>query len=286
MLLDRTVKIIWSIIGLFFLIGIPILAYLIYEKEYRNRYEYYGAVQPESLIIGAELAKAREKGLVIQHLQYDKPEQVSNTDYFILPVYAKSYKQPIPSDIGGDDVISELALSIPDEEASYSSKYANYSYYSDTRSAVNIMFLDQDYSVLRTLLNTKAFIKSFRIPYSRHYYGVNDGQKELPVNNITYTIAFVDSNKDGKLNEEDFADLYISDLDGKAFKQVTSGIDILDYHFMKNNAELLIEYKRRENKPEEQKKKLFATYTIDSGEFKSLDSLHEHLQQLNADLSK
>jgi len=276
-------NVIWLINGVFFLVGIPILMWKIIEP---NRYNEYDNSH-ESLIVGEALGEAKKKGQVIQTIDYDKPEEVTNSSYFMLPIFAKTYESPIDLGMIEDD-FEEIMFIPPAEQpssgtANESKIVRNFSYYSSNRQVVNVIFLNYNYEVIRTLLNEKAFISSFRIPDQDHWVKSNGlVSKDETIKNITFQIAFEDTNKDGKLDDEDNNDLYISDLDGGNLKKVTEGIEVIDYHFMKNNTELLIEFHNRSEKKEEYKRKLFAAYTIPTETFRTLSEVHEQLQEIDS----
>ncbi|MBV6641192.1 MAG: hypothetical protein KI791_10755 [Cyclobacteriaceae bacterium] len=282
MKLTKILNIIWLINGFFFLIGLPILMWKIIEP---NRYAEYDNTH-ESLIIGDALDEAKKKGMVIQTVDYDKPQEVTNSPYFMLPIYAKTYESPLDLGMIEDD-FEDIMFIPPTEQPGpgtdgKSKIVRNFSYYSSNRHVVNILFLNYNYEVIRTLLVEKAFISSFRIP-EQDYWIKSNGivSKDTTIKNITFQIAFEDTNNDGKLDDNDNNDLYISDLDGDNFKKVTEGIDIINYHFMKNNSELLIEFHNRSEKKEEYKRKLFATYTIPTETLSMLSEVHERLQKID-----
>ena len=250
-----------------------------------NRYSEFNDSH-ESLIVGDALDEAKKKGKVIQTVDYDKPEEVTNSPYFMLPIFAKTYESPIDLGMIEDD-FEDIMFIPPTEQPgpgtdSESKIIRNFSYYSSNRQVVNILFLNYDYEVIRTLLDDKAFISSFRIP-DQDYWIKSNGvvSKDTTIKNITFQIAFEDTNKDGKLDDNDNNDLYISDLDGGNLKKVTEGIEVINYHFMKNNSELLIEFHNRSEKKLEYKRKLFATYSIPTETLSMLSEVHEQLQKID-----
>lgn len=280
MLLSRILKIIWLIVGLFLLLGIPTLAYLIWKAETGNKYD---EPSKDGLMIGEKVDKFKAQGLQIQGIQYGIPEEINQTNTFLLPVFAKTFDEALK--IQKPNNFEEVSsLSMPEQGIK------NYSFYWSGDGAINILFLNQKYKVIQVLLDRKAFIQAYRIPQDEDWRYMRYEQKErqdpTTAKNITYLIAFDDSNKDGVLNDEDNADLYISGLDGGNLKQATNGLDIIDYHFMRNNGELLIEYNRREKKPEEHKKKMLARYIIGTNTFSPLENVHGVLNKIEEDLLK
>ena len=142
----------------------------------------------------------------------------------------------------------------------------------------NVVFLDSNYQVIRNLLDKKAFISDINIPWG--------GREKVDrsIQNIAYEIAFEDSNNDGKLNNDDNMDLYISDLDGGNLLQVTKNIDVKSYEFINDHKDLIIRYKERNDEREEHKKVKFAFYNIATSSFKPLLELNNHLEELEKQL--
>jgi hypothetical protein len=256
--INRFLRILWTVNGVI-LLGIFLFAGVMLVTQFINSLSRYSA--PE-LIVGEDLEKAKAKGLILQGLEYEEPRALMHSTGYILPVSVKTYRNPKQS--GG-----EFSFGPVYEEA-------------ETEYDVsNVIFLDGNMNVLSTLLNRKAFISSFRYPGA----GDSGEDSDTVQRNISYEIAFDDSNKDGAINYYDVSDLYITDLSGVNFTQVTKGIDVRSYKFIDANR-ILIKYARRSSEEEEYKREYFAIYFIKENILKDLSSLHNTLDQIEKELTQ
>lgn len=221
--------------------------------------------EPE-IIVGKELEKAKAEGLILQGLAYDQPRPILYSDYYLLPVSVKTYENP-------KQTRGEYGfLKIP--SSAYIEEHAN---------VINIVFLNKQMEAQSALLDRKGFIGSMQYPSLVNPYSVE--ATDTLQRNITYLIAFEDSNEDGVINEGDDHDLYISDLNGGNLKKVTSNVEVTDYRFLNRN-QILIKYQRREKEPKEHKREYFAMYSINESSLKDLSSLHETLDRIESIIVK
>jgi hypothetical protein len=253
--MNKFLKIIWSVNGVilllvFLLAGVLVLVQLFDSFRFRS--------QPE-IIVGKELEKAKAEGLILQGLTYDEPRPVLYTDLYILPVSVKTYENP------KDANSNRFSL-----KSSSAEEYSN---------VVNVIFLDKSFNTESVLLDKKGFIEAFRYPSSQRIYPYHTDSEDTVQHHITYLIAFEDSDKDGALNEQDYSDLYLSDLNGKNLRPITTGVNISEYYFVDRN-QILIKYTRRGNQAAEHKKESFALYSIKENQLKDLTSLHDTLNKL------
>jgi hypothetical protein len=103
------------------------------------------------------------------------------------------------------------------------------------------------------------------------------------IKNIAYLIAFNDSNNDGLLNEADHHDLFISDINGSNLRQITRGIEILEFEFMNANEELYIVF-HRDSLATEYPRKLFSKYKIYEDTLIEFTGLHRKILELEKKL--
>lgn len=190
--------------------------------------------------------------LINQGLNYYSPEPIYNSSNYCIKIMPKTYDKPL--NIGSGSSF---------ERGSY---YQNDSY-------LNILFLDNNYNVISRLLDKKAFILSMMIPTS-----FNEEKTDTTVKNIGYLIAFEDSNNDKKIDDRDFNDLYISDLSGKNLVQVTKGIDVIEFIFIKHHKDIFISYTDRTDIKDEYKMKRFASYNIKMRELSNLTGIENALK--------
>lgn len=201
--------------------------------------------------------------LITQGLLYDNPELIYNSSNRMIRISPKTY----------DLAISKDSYPVNFEGGSYSRLI--YEHY------VNILFLDSNYNILSTLLDRKASIGSVTIPN-----GDLSEKVDTTIKNIGYLIAFEDSNKDKVIDENDYYNLYISDLNGKNLIKVTDNVDVKTFEFINNHKELFISFTDRKDIPDEHKIKRFAIYDIASKQLKVLTHLDRALNTVQQILIK
>jgi hypothetical protein len=252
-IVSASFKVIWYFTGLallLFLLVVGIMG-IIYNF---NSDEEESAPQ---VVVGDRLEKAKSEGKILQGLIHQKPDPIFNTNLLLLPVSVRTYQNPKET----NDYITVLK---------------NSSYDQETENLVNVTFIDNNYEVQSVLLEKKAFIQSFRYPRSDRY---NNYTSDTLQRNISYLIAFEDTNKDDAIDGDDHSDLYISDLDGKNLIKVTEHVDVIDYYFTSSN-EIIIKYSERSNQTEEHRNQYFKKYLVNKKELKELSSLNSTLDEL------
>jgi hypothetical protein len=225
------------------------------ESNNTNNYEATG------IIVGEDLEKAKGDSLALQGLSYEKPIPIYNSTNFYLPLSAKTFKE-------------SRKLSADSEAAG--------DFYTGWFNYVNVLFLDKDYKVIGILLDKKASISE--IETYGVYYNSNDNSRDTTVKNIAYLIGYEDSNNDGKLDHNDFHDLFISDLNGGNLTMVTKEKDIIDYDFIKSNSEIFIRYLDRNDLRDEYKRTKFGLFHIVTREFRELKDIEESLIEIESSL--
>ncbi len=205
---SRYSQIIWNINGTVLLIAFIIaivasISWIIEEMNY-NSYEYN-----KGAVVGKPNEKAKEIGLDLQHLLYDRPEKIAFTDYYFSEVYVLD--KEIPKRM---------------KEVIYRANDISMSLFGGT---INIIFFNSKTEETYPLLETYGYISSIDIP---HYYnGVKPPEEKRRKWNL-YKIANNDSNGDGRINEMDNSPYFISDIFGKALTQITPDTLQLDSHWI------------------------------------------------------
>ncbi len=260
--MDRFIKILAIING----IVIPIFVAFFIYSYYANRSSDYYPSEPESIIVGEELEKAKRDSLVLQGISYEEPKLIYNSTNMFLSISALTYQQ------------AKDAWSARDSSGDFDPGNFNY---------INVLFLNKDYEPIGKLLDRKASISEISdAGYSFRFAYRNENEVDTTVKNIGYRIGFEDTNKDGKLNAGDDHDLYISDLNGKRLTQVTAKKHVIQYYFINLNKEIFIQYKDRNNLRDEYNPVKFGLYTISTGVFKELKNLEKELIQIEKLLAK
>jgi hypothetical protein len=212
---------------------------------------------PDGIILGEELEEAKKDSVSLQGLKYYSPRDLYNSKNTYLPISLLTYEE--------EKSINKLA-SVANDIGDGVLKF------------VNVIFLDENYQVITSLLDRKASI--LKVEPQRKNYNLERDELDKTVKYIAYLIAFNDSNEDGKLNSADDHDLYISNLSGKNLKKVTNNINIERFEFTNSNSQIFIKYTSRENMTKEHKKQRFAIYDIESSKLLNMSSIDKELDNL------
>lgn len=236
---------------------LPIILFFVLFQISKDIFRSNRNTVPEGVIIGEELKEAKEKKVALQGLRYNNFVELHNSKKQYLPVSLLTYEE--------ERTINKFASTAND----ISEEILRY---------VNVVFVDENYKVINSLLDKKASIST--IEAQRKSNGYNRKEADSTVKYIAYLIAFEDSNKDGKLNSGDKHDLFISNLNGEKLKQVTSKMNIDRFDFIKSNSQILIHYTERNALKEEHRRKKIAIYKIKEGKLEILSDLEAELNKL------
>jgi hypothetical protein len=225
---------------------------------YKNTSPLFKSNKNETgVMIGQQLDDAIIENEALQGLYYDTPDEIYNSNNFYLPISILTYKEAR---------VLERKIS--------SSNNVGY----NEMQTSNIIFLDSNYKVINKLLEKKACITDLRI---RGKYYTEKETIDKSYLHLTYQIAFDDSNGDGLLNNNDYQDLYITNLKGENLTKVTSGKDIMHFKYMNNNQKIFITYTDRNNtRKKEHRLKKFCVYDIESKVTTDIESLNNTLEEL------
>jgi hypothetical protein len=246
-------KKLWTINGILLFVAFIFIIILIGQEVFENGRQY----ETPKVIVGEELEKAKRLGLILQGVTFNYPTLVHQTNGYLLPVSTRLYKNPIHKQGGYDS--------------------DGYPVVATEYNAVNVIFLDSALQPQRILLDRKGFISTFQYPEPPR-----KDEKWFRPKNITYEIAFVDSNGDKVIDSEDNTDLYISSLDGADLTQVTRGTDVLSYRFLDTNRILIKYCDYSEEIDDEHRPQFFSLYFIDQKRLVKLSSLHESIEKVES----
>jgi hypothetical protein len=257
---NRFIKALVIINGIIFPVFFGVFFYKSFSKD-TNDYDY----QPESVIVGDDLKKAKHDSIALQGLSYETPpEQIYNSTNMYIPISVMTYEE------------SKNLREASQRAGDFDPGWFNY---------FNVLFLDKDYKVIGQLLDKKATISEIIINGGRYYYDEKRAM-DTTVKNIAYRIGFDDTNKDGKLDYIDDQDLYISDLSGQNLTRVTAQKDIADFRFINSNSQIFIRYKDRNELRDEYNPLKFGIYDIATTTFKELKEIEEKLMEIETKLIK
>jgi hypothetical protein len=192
--IDIWFKRIWLTIGIIaLLVLIGIGAGLLYEFITSHTHHTGVLAGPDSQPRGPD-------SLITQDLSYDQPRHVGKTDLLYIGVRVKDLTSAIPS--------SDMRVM----------KYSKAIY--SSRNMVNIVFTKRDGIGSYLLLDRKAFIKATDIP--------------TPLDSLQnfnlYDIAYYDTDHDGRINEKDSSQLFISDVAGQHLSPITQSGNIINWY--------------------------------------------------------
>lgn len=178
-------KKIWLLNGVLFLLVVLFVLFKISTTIYDD---YFATYDQGGVIVGERKVEAKQEGVALQTIKYSKPRKLLNSGYRLITVSQTDYEIP-------KNVLEAAAE-------------ANDYRYGVTINAILFKEGSDDY---RLLLDKIACIKRLIAPTSR----IDSLQTY-----ILYDIAFEDTNADGKINERDSGQLYISDVSGENFRKI------------------------------------------------------------------
>lgn len=258
---NRFIKTLVIINGIIFPIFFGIIIYKSFVKD-TVEYDY----EPEAIIVGDKLERAKLDTLALQGLSYETPPQkIYNSTNMYIPISVMTYEE------------ARKTREASEAAGDFNPGWFNY---------FNVLFLDKDYKVIGQLLDKKATISEIVINEGGQYYYNKENAVDKTVKNIAYRIGFEDTNKDGKLDYMDDQDLYISDLNGQNLTQVTSHMNIVDFEFINSNTQIFIRYMDRNELRDEYNHLKFGIYDIATQSFNELKDIEEKLLEIEAKLIK
>lgn len=262
---NRFLKILWTVNGVLLFLCFMFFLIMIGREIFENGSSYE---EPE-VIVGEELAEAKKEGLILQGLTYGEPEKVYGHPNYLLTVSVKTYNTPKRIQ-RSFDMNRRSKLMVDHQES----------------RLVNVIFLNMNFEPINVLLKEKAFIHSVEYPiekYANTGRPATDSLRSL----VTFIISQNDSNHDGVLNDEDEADLYVSNCDGSQFSQITKGWNIKSHAFV-SREQILIRYtlRTKNEEEEEHKKVLFAVYDTRQKSLKELSDLNKKLDEIEAQVTQ
>jgi hypothetical protein len=154
-------------------------------------------------MVGDKLEKAKADTLALQDITSSWPSRIGKTKYCYISLWTKDLTTPVrlpkPSDRSSGGV--NYCIAIQKDELNVV----------PNNEAVNLIFMSDDGSDVRLLLNEKGAIVRSDIPTSE------DTSQSFNL----YRIVFRDTNGDGRLTSDDQSTPYISDLDGRNLRPLT-----------------------------------------------------------------
>jgi hypothetical protein len=195
MKIDVWLKRIWLVIGILVLTAF-LIATVGFLIQYLSSTRDIGGP-----LVGTNAQPKGTDSLVGQSLSFDPPRSVGKTDWLFIGVHVRDLTAPLPA--------SEMKIMKYQE---YREPYQ--------QSLVNVVFTKADGSHSYPLLDRKALIKSVDIP------SVIDSLQLFHV----YHIAFVDTDNDGRITNEDSSQLYVSDIAGHNLVPITSRDEVLQWY--------------------------------------------------------
>jgi hypothetical protein len=151
----------------------------------------------------------------------DLPFQMPGTNYLIHPIADLS--------ISGGSLKTRSESSTNANEVNF--KISNYSEYEITGYLRNMQFQEIGTDSLRPLS-----LKPVLIQTATYLKSVSDRVKQQV---MVYTLADMDTNKDGKLDENDVKSLYLSEISGERFTKITADFqELIDWKLIESKNRL------------------------------------------------
>ncbi|SDY06676.1 hypothetical protein SAMN05444411_1186 [Lutibacter oricola] len=150
-------------------------------------------------------------------IRYSSIQKIPNSKYFVVAKYLVLDDKP---SFGDYDLI--MPYTVPEK-------------------TINILFLDENYNIVRKLLEKDSSIKKMFI--SNAYLNKEETQEKLKF--LSFYIAKEDTTGDDKINEYDKHFIYVCDLNGKNLTKVTDR-EINQFQWISEGRELLIQFEQRD----------------------------------------
>ncbi|RNC85215.1 MAG: hypothetical protein ED557_00095 [Balneola sp.] len=249
-------KFVWTFngIGLAVLIVISIIDILPFH---RVGYWFESDTSEKGLIVAKKAERAEQLNIDLQHLIYDQPTSIKNSEFYYSPVIVQD--KDLPRDVV-DMINSASDISI----------YM-------VGAAINVIFFNKDRTEVRRLLPNNGYIHSFTIGSREGRYYSQD-EEHLPF--AIYKIALADNNGDSRINDKDFTPYYISDLDGTNLRQITpDSLDLRQIWFSDDYNEIYFDRVLEDRdsplayRNHFEKTRIIYYYNINRDEFKMFDEL-------------
>lgn len=268
---------------LIFIVILLIIFYVGIAYPYKRTSERSNEVILNNVIKEKDSKTEEEKDKFLQSIYYSNPIKIDYFDNFIVEVYPKTLdkeKEALRKDDENDNL----------DEVKRIRKGKGYDYEEEYREkkVFNILFMDKDYQNVTLLLDKKALILSYKSPS----VWISDEKNQKKYENkqvdstqfkkysfFLYDIVFEDTNKDGKLTQEDKSNYYISDVYGKNFRAIAQNIEVVKYEFLPDKNMLFFTYFERNNNKRDKKRK-FGIYSLENNTFAPLEKIHKALQKV------
>ena len=141
-------KVIWSINGLGILIIVIFGTFQIGKDLFRSLQKYFKPEFDQGLIVGSGAQKAIDLDVDLQHIYYNFPSKISNSDYYFCEVIIMD--KYIPTEI--QEELKKMN-DMPRLDAT-----------------INLMFFKSDRTKVYTLLDKPGYIECIDYPSERFYY--------------------------------------------------------------------------------------------------------------------
>lgn len=236
-------QILFSVVGtatliLLLVVGYKLLSELYDEPNYDD----------DTLIVRDELDSLKELNIRNQIISIEGIhvfDTASNT--YVIPVYHKQLEEPTSRN---NKVYSMLSVDFSPANGYYG--YGNYN---------NLILYDFSASKTRLLLEKRMNIDRYNIYESRN--------RKL----IVFTGWDMDTNKDGKLGEDDFKQAFVYDHNSALVKQVVnSDYRILDYEYLSHVDQLIFKVSEIKNDSvkNEERPEFLVSYSFEDNVLKPL----------------
>jgi hypothetical protein len=204
------------------------------------------AEKPKVIYENATKAKGQSKVNTNQIKVADLPINMQGTNYLIFPVgdlniYGKNSKSSYESD-------SDVSFTI-----------SNYNEFQITGYLQNLKFQEIGKDTITSLTDKPVLIQT-----ATYLKSVSDKTKQQL---LVYSLADMDTNKDGKLDANDIKSLYISEISGNKFTKLSPDFqELIDWNLIETSNKLYFRTIEDINK---------------NGEFDKKDVVHYHFVDLS-----
>lgn len=257
-------KRVWAINGYLLLVVLVALLWRIGADLLPSLGQELATIERGALV-GEAAQVARQLESLPQHLTYDPPERIADSEYFLTSIYVMDKELPPPVqaalETAGD--ISRNMIG----------------------ARVNVLIFSEDRREVNKLLDGFGYIHRVEYPRARR----TAPQMATRPQHLLFEIATDDTNGDHRINEADRMAYYLSDFSGKNLRQITPDtLDLGRYWYTRDHQGLFFE----EVKVGPEARVYGVTYTLDerrlyyydlqTGQFAAFERLQQTFEEVLA----
>ena len=217
---QKASKLVWTINGYLLLLFLIAAIWVIGADVISNLRREAIPVE-RGAIVGEASRVAQRLAVTPQHLEYDHPERVADSKYFLSSVYVMDKELPpeVQKAIESSGDVSRNLIG----------------------ARVNVLIFSEDRTEVTKLIDGFGYINRIANPRVVQRYRQSSPEVGLP-QHILFEIALRDTNGDQRINAEDRMAYFLSDYSGKNLRQITpDSLNLVEHWYTSDNQGIFFE---------------------------------------------